>query len=289
MEQGISQFFERYLRGLYFPDVSFTDILEILIITFLVYQIMVWIKNTKAWMLMRGLMILGGFILVAALLQMHTILFLARYVATVLATAVIVVFQPELRRGLEKIGQRSVLGSVMPFEVREKTRFSSDTIDGIVRASFDMGRVKTGALIVVERNIQLSEYESTGIKLDCLVSSQVLINIFEHNTPLHDGAIIVRNDRIVAATCYLPLSDNMELSKDLGTRHRAAVGMSEVSDALVIVVSEETGYVSIAEGGKLRRNIGERELREKLEEMQNRSQGAKGFFVKWKGRLENER
>ena len=289
MEQRISQFFERYLRGLYFPDVSFTDVLEILIIAFLVYQIMVWIKNTKAWMLMRGLVILGVFILVAALLQMHTILFLARNVATVMATAVIVVFQPELRRGLEKIGQRAVIGSVVPFELKEKGRFHSDTIDGIVRASYAMGRVKTGALIVVERNIQLSEYESTGIKLDCLVSSQVLINIFEHNTPLHDGAIIVRNDRIVAATCYLPLSDNMELSKDLGTRHRAAVGMSEVSDALVIVVSEETGLVSVAEGGNLTRGIQERELREKLEELQNKSSVRKSFLKKWKGRLGNER
>lgn len=289
MEQRISQFFERYLRGLYFPDVTFTDVLEILIIAFLVYQIMVWIKNTKAWMLMRGLMMLGGFILVAALLQMHTILFLARYAATVMATAVIVVFQPELRRGLEKLGQRFVIGAVMPFEVREKGRFSEKTIDGIVRASYEMGKVKTGALIVVERNIQLSEYESTGIKLDCLVSSQVLINIFEHNTPLHDGAIIVRNDRIVAATCYLPLSDNMELSKELGTRHRAAVGMSEVSDALIIVVSEETGLVSIAEGGRLQRGIQETELREKLEEMQNKSQRSKGFLGKWKGRLGNER
>lgn len=289
MEQRISQFFDRYLSGIYFPEVSFTDVLEILILTYLVYKIMVWIKNTKAWMLMRGLMILFGFILVAAILQMHTILFIARYAATVMATAVIVVFQPELRRGLEKIGQGSVFGSVMPFEMKEKGRFSSETVHGIVEASYEMGRAKTGALIVVERNIQLSEYESTGIKLDCLVSSQVLINIFEHNTPLHDGAIIVRNDRIVAATCYLPLSDNMELSKDLGTRHRAAVGMSEVSDALVIVVSEETGKVSIAEGGKLKRGIPEEELREKLEEMQNKSQNSKGLLAKWKGRLGNDR
>ena len=133
-----------------------------------------------------------------------------------------------------------------------------------------MSKVKTGALIVVEQLIQLTEYESTGIQMDCLISSQVLVNIFEHNTPLHDGAIIVRNDRIVAATCYLPLSDNMELSKDLGTRHRAAVGMSEVSDAMIVVVSEETGGVSVAQGGRLSRNLTEAELRERFHAIQQR-------------------
>ena len=130
-------------------------------------------------------------------------------------------------------------------------------MDSIIDAAYNMGRVKTGALIVVEQAIHLTEYESTGIKMDCLVSMQVLMNIFEHNTPLHDGAIIIRGDRIVSATCYLPLSDNMGLSKELGTRHRAAVGMSEVSDALIIVVSEENGKVSVAQGGVLDRDSNE--------------------------------
>ena len=149
----------------------------------------------------------------------------------------------------------------------------------------DYGRehVKTGALIVVEQAIRLTEYESTGIQMDCLVSSQVLINIFEHNTPLHDGAIIVRGDRIVSATCYLPLSDNMGISKDLGTRHRAAVGMSEVSDALVITVSEETGAVSVAQGGELTRSINEAELRVKLEEVQHKSSETNRIKAMWKG------
>ena len=157
---------------------------------------------------------------------------------------------------MEKLGEKRFILSVVPFDTnRERVRFSDETIDGIVDAAFSMGKVKTGALIVVEQAIKLTEYESTGIKLDCIVSSQVLINIFEHNTPLHDGAIIVRGDRIVSATCYLPLSDNMGLSKELGTRHRAAVGMSEVSDALIVVVSEETGQVSIAHGGQLTRGV----------------------------------
>lgn len=288
MEQTIAQFFEQYLRGLYFPKVTVTDILEIIIITFLVYQVMVWIKNTKAWMLMRGIVVLAVFILIAAILQMHTILWIVKNAAAVMATAAIVVFQPELRRGLEKLGEKQVIPSMVPFDSKEKVRFSDETVEKIIRAVFQMSRVKTGALIVVEQAIQLTEYESTGIQMDCLVSSQVLINIFEHNTPLHDGAIIVRNDRIVAATCYLPLSDNMGLSKDLGTRHRAAVGMSEVSDALIIVVSEETGKVSIAQGGQLTRDVTDKELRERFKAIQNKKQSAGRFFAKWKRRLRDE-
>lgn len=287
MEQRISSFFEQYVKALYFPDVTITDVLEIIIITFLIYQVMVWIKNTKAWMLLRGILFLAVFILIAALLQMHTILWLVRNAATVMATAAVVVFQPELRRGLEKLGEKQMISSMVPFDSKEKGRFSNETIEGIIYAVFQMSKVKTGALIVVEQTIQLTEYESTGIQLDCLVSSQVLINIFEHNTPLHDGAIIVRNDRIVAATCYLPLSDNMGLSKDLGTRHRAAVGMSEVSDALVIVVSEETGKVSVAQGGHLDREIGEEELRKRFYSIQNKKKASGNLIAKWKGRLKD--
>ena len=221
---------------------------------------------------------------------MHTILFIAENLVTVMATAAIVVFQPELRRGLEKLGERKFLVSVVPFEGnKEKANFSEETREGMIRASYAMGRVKTGALIVVEQAIRLTEYESTGIQLDCLVSSQVLINIFEHNTPLHDGAIIVRGDRIVSATCYLPLSDNMSISKDLGTRHRAALGMSEVSDALVIVVSEETGAVSAALGGKLYRDIKEDELRKMLTEIQAPKKEEGKLHKFWKGRRKNEK
>ena len=192
MEARITQFFERYIRNAYFPEMHLTDIVEILIIAFLVYQIMIWIKNTKAWMLLKGILVLGVFIFVAFLFQMHTILWIASNSLTVLATALIVVFQPELRRALEKLGERKYISAVMPFDsTKDKDRFSEETIDGIVDASYVMGRAKTGALIVVEQAIKLTEYESTGIQLDCIVSSQVLINIFEHNTPLHDGAIII--------------------------------------------------------------------------------------------------
>lgn len=290
MEAKITQFFERYIRNAYFPEMHLTDIVEILIIAFLVYQLMIWIKNTKAWMLLKGILVLGVFIFLAYLFQMHTILWIVRNSLTVLATALIVVFQPELRRALEKLGERKYISVVMPFDsTKDKGRFSEDTVDGIIDASYIMGKAKTGALIVVEQAIRLTEYESTGIQLDCIVSSQVLINIFEHNTPLHDGAIIIRNDRIVSATCYLPLSDNMGLSKELGTRHRAAVGLSEVSDALVIVVSEETGYVSVAQGGVLDRNISREKLREYLEDIQNKRRDSHGILAKWKGRLSHEK
>ena len=190
------------------------------------------------------------------------------------------------------MGERNLLSAVVPFDKsKEKEKFSQETIEGIVTATFEMAKVKTGALIVVEDAIQLTEYERTGIRLDSVVSSQLLINIFEHNTPLHDGAIIVRGDRIVAATCYLPLSDNRNLSKDLGTRHRAAVGMSEVSDALIIVVSEETGAVSYAQGGRIVRHVNERQLTEKLNQIRKKADEEKkrGLRRLWKGRAKNER
>ena len=227
---------------------------------------------------------LGAFILLAWIFQMHTILYLAAQSINVLAIAAIVVFQPELRRALEKLGEKNLLSNINLFDKgKDNERFSDMTADSIVSACYAMGNVCTGALIVVEQAIRLNEYEMTGIELDCKVSSQVLINIFEHNTPLHDGAVIIRGNRITSATCYLPLSDNMSISKDLGTRHRAALGMSEVCDALVIVVSEETGLVSVAMGGTLTRGIKREELREKLSQIQYRNTEPKKRFSIRKG------
>ncbi len=288
MEQGIRNFINSYLDNWYIPDVKVTDILEIIIIAYLVYQLMVWIKNTKAWMLLKGIAVLAIFILLAALLRMNTILWIAKNSISVLATAAIVVFQPELRRALEKLGQKNFWSSVMPFDKNKPAgRFSEKTMEAIVTACAEMGKARTGALIVVERDIMLTEYQNTGIEMDCIVSSQILMNIFEHNTPLHDGAVIVRGDRIVAATCYLPLSENMGLSKALGTRHRAAVGMSEVSDALVICVSEETGNVSFAMGGRLTRSVTRDQLYERLLQVQDKVEVTKKFTLK-KGRRDDE-
>ena len=287
-----NRFFEAlrgYFPDWYLPDVYWTDIVEIVIVAFLIYQLMVWIKNTKAWMLLKGILVLAVFILVAAILRMNTILWIARNSVSILAIAAIVVFQPELRRALEKLGEKRFLTAIVPLDKgKENERFSSRTIDSIVDACFAMGKVKTGALIVVEQAIRLTEYESTGIYLDCIVSSQVLINIFEHNTPLHDGAIIVRGNRIVSATCYLPLSDNLSISKDLGTRHRAALGISESTDSLTVVVSEETGRVSLAERGSLRRINSPEELKLAIA-AKPQEETVSGPFKLLKGWHKNER
>ena len=288
MEARIAAFFRRYSGDLYLPHIRFIDVIEIVIVAVVIYEIMLWIKNTKAWMLLRGLLTLAGFILIAAVFKMHTILFLAKGCINVLATAAVIVFQPELRRALEKLGEKNFFSNLVPFERnKENQRFSDETLESLVHAAFEMGSVCTGALIVVEQAIHLTEYELTGIELDCKVSEQVLINIFEHNTPLHDGAVIVRGDRITSATCYLPLSDNMQISKELGTRHRAALGMSEVSDALIIVVSEETGQVSVAMGGQLARGVSEEYLMTRLSQIQYRTSDVKKF-TGWKGRQKHE-
>jgi diadenylate cyclase len=290
MRQAIQNFLNSYLGDWYMPDVKVTDIIEIIIIAFLVYQVIVWIKNTKAWMLMKGIVVLAVFILLAAAFKMNTILWLAKNSISVLATAAVIVFQPELRRALEKLGQKNFLTNIVSFDKNKYfERFNEKTIDAVVNACYEMGKVKTGALIVVERDILLTEYQQTGIALDSLVSEQILVNIFEHNTPLHDGAVILRGDRIVAATCYLPLSENMGLSKQLGTRHRAAVGMSEVSDAFVICVSEETGNVSYAVGGHITRAVPKEELREQLIQLQGKTEKDNKIFTLKKGRRGNER
>ena len=287
MGQKLQNFFEIYFKELYFPKIQVTDVVEIIIIAFLVYQLMVWIKHTKAWMLLRGIIVLLVFILLAAIFKMHTILWIATNSISVLATAAVVVFQPELRRALERLGQKDFWIAVVPFErSKESGRFDDKTIDALVTACYEMGKVKTGALIVIEDEIVLSEYERTGIAVDGILTSQLLINIFEKNTPLHDGAVIVRGDRVVSATCYLPLTDSLSLSKDLGTRHRAAVGISEVSDSLTIVVSEETGKVSIALDGELYRNVDAEFLKNKLAYIQKREQDT-SKVKSWRRRLKD--
>lgn len=290
MGQTVREFLNSHLGGWYLPELKITDIIEIVIIAVLAYHIMIWIKNTKAWALLKGIAVLAVFILLAAVFQMNTILWIVKNSIGVLATAAIIVFQPELRKALERLGQRDFLSGFLPFEMnRISGKITDQTIDSIVSACYEMGKVKTGALIVVEKEMVLTEYENTGIALDCLVSEQMLMNIFEHNTPLHDGAIIIRGDRIVAATCYLPLSENMKLSKQLGTRHRAAVGASEACDALVICVSEETGAVSYAIGGELVRTNTQGELREKLLQIKvNSDENPKKYVLK-KGRRNGER
>ena len=279
-----------YLNRLHMPAIRWTDILEIIIISFLVYQIILWIKNTRAWSLLKGLIVILVFILLAAILNMTTILWIAENVLSLAVIATVVVLQPELRRALEQLGRTNFFASLMPFDSSRDVngRFSDKTMQEIIKASFEMGKVRTGALMVIEQNQSLGEYERPGIELDALLTSQLLINIFEHNTPLHDGAVIIRENRIVSATCYLPLSDNMDLSKELGTRHRAGVGISEVTDSLTVIVSEETGHVSVAYEGQLYRNLDSEELKGKLLLIQNKPLEEKKRRL-WKGRAKNEK
>lgn len=272
------------------PKFSATDAVEIIIIAFLVYEVMVWIKSTRAWMLFKGIVILLVFVLVATIFNLTTILWIADKTFNVGIIALIIVFQPEFRKALEQLGRKRFLNQIFTFEDAKNTgeKFSNRTINELIKASYELAKHKTGALIVIENEIKLSEYERTGIAIDAEISNQLLINIFEHNTPLHDGAVIVKGDRIVSATCYLPLSDNMELSKELGTRHRAGVGVSEVTDSLTIIVSEETGKVSVAKFGNLTTNIDGDTLRLELEKLQNKNLDGKKFKI-WKGRKHNEK
>ena len=280
--EAVFSLLKEYFYVLSFPKVGLTDILEILIIAFTIYHVSLWVKKTRAWALVKGILILFLCYIIAYLLDMSVILWIFNKTLAIGITALLIVFQPELRKALEELGKKNIVRSIVPFdEQKDKNkRFSDKSINEIIRATVEMANVKTGALIILEKDIVLSEYERTGINLDSAISSQLLINIFEHNTPLHDGAVIIRGDRIVAATFYLPLSDNLGLSKELGTRHRAGVGISEVSDSLTIIVSEETGKISVAIGGKLLRNVDGDLLRKQIDELQgNTSETKKRFRI----------
>ena len=281
-------FWEKASIYLNLPKITMTDVVEILIITFLFYYMLVWIKNTRAWVLLKGIMVILLFVLVAAVFQMNTIIWIAKNTLSVAITAIVIIFQPEIRKALENLGQKNFLTSFFAFDFSkgEIAKFTDKTINELVKACYEMGKVKTGALIVIEDEIVLSEYERTGIAVDGILTSQLLINIFEKNTPLHDGAVIVRGDRVVSATCYLPLTDTLSIRKDLGTRHRAAVGISEVSDSLTIVVSEETGKVSIAMGGELYRNVDAEFLKNKLSFIQHREKKVSKIEL-WRRRLKD--
>lgn len=286
----LSEFTEKtsLVFGMSDIKIGFGDLAEILIISFLIYHVLLWIKNTRAWNLFKGIVIILIFVLFAALFQMNTILWLAQNLLNVGLIALVIIFQPELRKALENLGTKNSFGKLFVIGKEEEAKFSDRAIDELVKACFAMGRVKTGALITIEDTISLDEYVRTGIDVDAVLTSQLLINIFEKNTPLHDGAVIVRGDRVLSATCYLPLSDSLSLSKDLGTRHRAAVGISEVSDSMTIVVSEETGKVSIAMRGQIYHDVDADFLRDKLMYLQNRNHETTGWELLMR-RLRNEK
>lgn len=267
MEQLLN-YFRTYFDWFYIPRMTITDAIEIVIIAILIYNLMRWFQKTRAWSLIKGILVVLLFAGVAMAFQLDTILWILENTINVGIIAVIIIFQPEFRRALEQLGRRNILSSILNTDGNDSTsKLDKKVLNEIAKAAYAMSEVKTGALIVIEQEVRLGDYERTGISIDAEVSSQLLINIFEHNTPLHDGAVLIRDNRIASATCYLPLSDNMDISKALGTRHRAAIGVSEVSDSITVIVSEETGAVSLAYNGMIVRNISRDKFLDRINEL----------------------
>lgn len=265
------------------PSVGIFDLLDIVIVAYIIYKIVFWIKETRAWALFKGILVIFVFAAVALILRLNTILWILSNTISVGIIAIIVVFQPEMRKALEQLGKGRFFSYFTKMDTAAKDdKANARTIDEIVKATDKMAAVKTGALVLIEQEVPLGDLERTGIPIDAIVSSQLLINIFEHNTPLHDGAVIIRHNRVAAATCFLPLTESNDVSMELGTRHRAAIGASEVSDAFVIVVSEETGTISMAKGGVLYRNLTVETLRGMLSQTSQKSKKRK--LILWKGR-----
>ena len=246
------------------PTFQFTDALDILLVAALFYEVMRWLKKTKAWVLVKGIIIVLVIWLLASVMELNLAIWILESTLNVGILAVVIIFQPEFRRALEQLGQGKYFTRFFGEEKEVKAEITEEAADQIVQSMLAMSAVKTGALIAVEQSVQLDEFEQTGLPVDASITSQLIVNIFEKNTPLHDGAMIIRQNRILAATCYLPLSQNSDISKDLGTRHRAALGLSEVSDAKVFVVSEETGTMSMAYKGEIYRKITPEFIRREL-------------------------
>lgn len=251
----MEHFFENIVSG-----VGFTDILDILIVTFIIYKLLDFIRETRAEQLAKGLLLLVIATLLSKVMQLYTLHWILSGVMTVGLIAVVVIFQPELRRGLEYLG-RSKFSNVLSEVDKEEAKYM---VVQLVEAVDSMSASRTGALIVIEREISLNDIAETGTVIDAAVSAQMIGNIFYEGAPLHDGALIIRGDRLYAAGCVLPLTQSKNLNKELGTRHRAGIGITENSDALVIIVSEETGIISLAQNGKLTRFLDVKKIEKTL-------------------------
>ena len=246
--------------------LRFLDIIDIAIVAICIYKLYMMIKETRAEQLIKGLVIIFIFVKISDSLKLYTVNWVLENMMTALAIMIIVVFQPELRKILETIGRSNILTKSFADIRGEKV---DKCVEEIVHAVFSLSRQKIGALIIFERSTGLGDVVETGTTLNSAISSELLINIFIPNTPLHDGAIVIKNDTIKAAACFLPLSTEQSISKELGTRHRAAIGMSEKSDCLALIVSEETGGISIAEHGKINRYVDEPTLTKILTKLYN--------------------
>ena len=257
--------------------ISFLDLFEILIVAIVLYKLYIMIKDTRALALLKGLIVLIIVTLVSKGLGLNVIYWLLQKTMTVVLVALPIVFQPELRRALEQLGQGNLFGKNILLNPEE----TMTLLNELSKALTVLAKNKIGALVVIEREIGLNDYIATGLKVDGLVSSEFLINVFIPNTPMHDGAVIIRGNRVMAAGCLLPLSENRDLNKELGTRHRAAIGITEQTDAIVVVVSEETGIISVARGGQLLRYLDAEDLKDKLKPLFARKKSAFSDFFKW--------
>ncbi|OKP73663.1 hypothetical protein A3844_23960 [Paenibacillus helianthi] len=249
----------------YFTDLtwkeSIKDIIDILIVSYIIYKVLNMVRGTRAIQLLKGILVLVVIWALSTLLDLYTLKWLMNQIFTFGIFAIFIIFQPELRRGLEQLGRGKFFG-----RAAENDEEVSKLIGEVIKALNYLAQRKIGALIVFERATGLNEYTESGIPMRSVVSSELLINIFIPNTPLHDGALIMQDGQIAAAACYLPLSENPFISKELGTRHRAAIGISEVADSVSVVVSEETGQISLAINGQIVRDIKEESLISKLYE-----------------------
>lgn len=280
------------LNTLYLPTLRLGDIFEIVLLIFLIYKVIIGLRNTRAMVLLKGILILFIFYNIAFLFKFEAILVIFESAITLLIFAIIVVFQPELRRFLEQIGTKNLTGKLDFRTIFKKDKevfkyYSDKTISELSKACYTMSPVKTGALIVLERDIPLTEYIESGLETDSTITSQLVVNMFEKNTPMHDGAMVIVKDRIAAATCYLPLSENTHIGKHMGTRHRAAIGVTEATDCVVIVVSEETGFVSLAVDGKINYNLSKEELFSLLSKYQVRKETIESSAIKDKVSLKH--
>ena len=246
--------------------LRFLDIIDIAIVAVCIYKLYMMIKETRAEQLVKGLVIIFIFVKISDSLKLYTVNWVLENMMTALAIMIIVVFQPELRKILETIGRSNILTKSFADIRGEKV---DKCVEEIVHAVFSLSRQRIGALIIFERSTGLGDVVETGTVLNSAISSELLIHIFIPNTPLHDGAVVIKNDTIKAAACFLPLSTEQSISKELGTRHRAAIGMSEKSDCLALIVSEETGGISIAEHGKINRYVDEPTLTKILTKLYN--------------------
>jgi diadenylate cyclase len=260
-------------------EFRWVDILDILVVSAAIYYLLVWLQGTRAIALIRGIAVVILLYLTGKVLGLSTINWILEKLGTIILVVIVIVFQPELRRALERLGRERILVRLGLVDTSRGSWF----VRHILRAVEQLAEVKYGALIVLERNTGLSEFLESGVKLDAIITSDLIVSVFSQKSPLHDGAVIIQGDRVTAAGCLLPLSDTRLLDRRLGTRHRAAVGMSEQTDALVMVVSEKTGIISIAENGYLSRHISKEMLEEKLFDLYRVKPIMKGWFRPRKG------